>query len=78
MYTVLKKDNNGSAFWLWIISGKYPAAYVVKNDFSNLSGFPKEALIKMAKAVDIYTSEVENMSIEEICDLIKGGILFEA
>ncbi len=76
MYMVLKKDTNGSAFWLWI--DKNNVAYVVKNDFSNLSGFPKDGLIKMAKAVDVYTSEVEDMSIEEVCSLIKGGILFEA
>jgi hypothetical protein len=78
MYTVLKKDTNGSAFWLWISTDKYTTAYVVKNDFSNLSGFPKEVLIKMAKAVDVYTTEVEYMSIGDICSLIKGGILFEA
>jgi hypothetical protein len=75
MYTVLKKDSNGSAFWLWI--SRDTVAYVVKNDFSNLSGFPKDRLIKMAKAVDVYTSEVEDMSIEEVCRVIRLGILFE-
>ncbi len=73
MYTVLKKDSTGSAFFLWL--EKDTRAYVVKHDFSNLEGFPKEALVRMAHATGV--SNAQNLSADELVAAIRQNVTFE-
>ena len=73
MYSVAKKDTNGSAFYFWI---RPNTAYVLKNDFSNLSGFPRESLCKMISAIG-WEGSTDECSIDELCKIIKDNIVFE-
>lgn len=73
MYSVAKKDTNGSAFYFWI---KTNTAYVIKNDFSNLDGFPRELLFKIIDTIG-WENSTDKCSIEELCKIIKENILFE-
>ena len=73
MYSVAKKDTNGSAFYFWINAN---TAYVLKNDFSNLSGFTRESLCKMIRAIG-WDGSTDEYSIDELCKIIKENIVFE-